>query len=278
MKDSREWPESFFERRRQTDQQDTRGFYRLTGRSERALSFFDDHWWIPQVVFGMSVCLGLGLRLAGSFSISGWCLSGNFLHAVLMGLLVVGILGLGSWPLWTAHLVLRGHRSEAIGSCALLVPVLIVGLLGTYFSQRLPAPGPAVAEAVARSEGTRYLLEQRSDARGMEYRIYACPADGWGGLWQKRFDASTGLQPSPWQRSGKDAELLLSGDESLLVVRRNGHHTDAIDLTSGEDLTENIDPEDPIRSRLLKRRDATIEQLLADRAASGKAGNRPPAE
>lgn len=265
MKDRRDWPESFFERRRQTDQQDQRGFYRLAGRSEKTLSFLDDHWWIPQGIFGACLCLGLAVRLAGSISIDGWCLSGNLMHVLTLIFLVTGIVALGSWPFWVAHLALRGHRAEAVGSCALLAPVLVVALLGTYIGTLLPTPGPALADIVSERTGTVYLLEARSVRKETQFRIYARPTDSLGVLWQKRFDESTGLQPSPYRRADADAELLLSGDETLLVIRRDGRYTDAIDLPAGEILTETIDPKDPIGRRLRKRRSARIEAMLADR-------------
>lgn len=265
MKDSRDWPESFFERRRQTDQQDQRGFYRLAGRSDKVLSFLDDQWWIPQGVFGACLCLGLGVRLAGSISIDGWCLSGNLLHVLTLVFLVVGIVGLASWPFWVAHLVLRGHRAEALGSCALLAPVLVVAMLGTYVGTLLPAPGPALSEVFAERAGTRFVLEGRSQKKGTEFRIYSRPAGGLGAFWRKRFDGSTGIQSSPYRQAGEDAELLLSGDQTLLVVRRDGRYTDAVDLPSGEVLTETIDPKDPIGRRLRERRSTRIEAMLAER-------------
>jgi hypothetical protein len=83
----------------------------------------------------------------------------------------------------------------------------------------------------------------------------------WRPLWSKAFDSSI-LEYSEDGSLISDPRLILSGDQSILVISRGGHLTDVVDLDQSKNLVDIVNWSQPGREGAWALRTSQANEIL----------------
>jgi hypothetical protein len=217
--------------------------------------------WIPALFLFVPILL-LCFTLSPYSHGPRWQVSGYYLNGfVEWPLNILCIL----WLISIISLFIKRKYLHALGRIALLLPVLIALLLIGIFWGLTPGPvsDQPIDHVYSASRDKCFILAYQPTFQDTLYQIFSAEGSQWNPIWHLETDGMT-IDYSEDGSLTSDPHVLLSGDESLLVVGRGGHLTDCIDLETGKNLVEGVGWSDPDREQQWQARTEEIKKLLAE--------------
>lgn len=175
------------------------------------------------------------------------------------------MLGFGSMLLTAlafVGLIVHAVRREVraiVGSTALFLGSLML-LLWVTFSVELVGTKWPYATVYSSKRSVYYVLCDALVPTDTVFEVAQTPTL-WYPLWRRAFDSAI-LDYSEDGSLISNPRLILSGDESILVVSRGGELTDAVDLDSSQNLVEMVGWSQPDRERAWRERTSRVTEIL----------------
>ena len=159
---------------------------------------------------------------------------------------------------FVVHLVNRQLRAIASSLLLLLIAVTLL-LWATVWVGRVGTKWP-YSTVYSSKRNVYYVLCDALVPTDTVFEVAQTPSL-WRPLWRRSFDSSI-LEYSEDGSLISDPRLILSGDQSILVISRGGQLTDAVDLDRSKNLVGTVDWSHPGRERAWAMRTGQVNDIL----------------
>ena len=217
--------------------------------------------WIPVLIVFVPLIL-IWFELSHYSHGPGWQVSGYYLSGFFeWSLSILCIL----WLISIISLFIKRKYLHALGRIALLLPLLIAFLMIglSWWLTPIPVSDEPIDNVYSASRDKCFILAYEPTFQDTLYQIFSAEGSRWNPIWHMETESMT-IDYSEDGSLTSDPHVLLSGDESLLVVGRGGHLTDCIEIDTGKNLVEAVGYSDLDREQQWKDRTAVIKKLLAE--------------